>query len=342
MSELTAELGVLARVLAAAYGAGAADVLFARIGEDFQAITDGSEAHDSRMHDAVGDLQSRGRLLHLIVEVSKDPAQHGNAALNAALRAISQQTRWDLLDTTGLVLRLGPFVNRTNLKSALDKLFLARRVLRIAGSAGARGRSWSCQLIERQAALRGTRYVETDFRKETAEARTNPRWFAEKLSKDLFPAPAARPSFEGVAENRLIESLVAWVPSPSSVVVVVDHLGDDNLAQPVRDCVAALALAVASKKLQGVRLVLIDGPPGLDLSDYDMHTIDDVVGSVSPAHLEAFFGDAATALFPGLSEAELKPIIAAAIGPIIPMVPIGVNKNFALAVRDALEAMATV
>ena len=90
--------------------------------------------------------------------------------LNAALRAISQQAP-DLLDTTGLVLRLGPFVNRTNLKSALDKLFGAPRIA-YRGSAEAPPESWSCQLIERQAALRGTRYVETISEKR--RKRTNP------------------------------------------------------------------------------------------------------------------------------------------------------------------------
>jgi len=340
MSDLTpAQLVAVARAIAAAYGPGEAEILFASIGEEFQASTDSSQLHLAQMGDAVADLTTRGRLFDLIV-AAREGRFGGNVALQTALRPIAPLARWRLLDTVGLVLRLGPFVNRGNLRSAVDRLFLGRRVLLIAGTAC--GRSWSCQLIERQATLSGARYFLTDLRTSPSEARSDPTWLATKLHGELFVTPVQPPSLQGVAENRLVEPLLkAWVPPDDLILVAIDHLGDTTIAQSVRDYVISLALAVADDKLPKVRLILIDGPPGLDLSNYELQTVEDIVGSVTTAHLDDFFDQAAKTLYPNLRPADLKAIVDAAATPVKPWAAAGMSKNLARAVRDSLEAMAT-
>jgi hypothetical protein len=337
------DLAAISSALAKAYPPAAADKLFHGFGENFQKTDDGESSHEDHMHDAIADLQARARTLALVAAALDDPSQVHNHALHAVLEPVTRDVRWGLLETCGLMLTAGPFVNRTNLKSALDKLFLGRRVLKIVGSGGALGRSWSRQLITYRTVIqRRAGYCEVDLRKAPEEARSNPSWLAERLRQHLFPQSAPDTFFKGLAENRLIEAFVTgWVPPPTPVIVVIDHLGDDGLGQPVRDFVTAFALAAAGNSLPGLRLVLIDGPPGIDLSEHDMHMVEDIVGSVSAGHFEAFFLEAAKALYPGVPVAELQPIVAAAMEPLAPFVGAsgGMSKAVALAVRDSLEAM---
>ena len=221
MTDLTpAQLIAVARAIADAYGPGATDALFASIGEDFQIITDSNQPHASRMCDAVADLTARARLFDLVFAALNGAAKN-NRGLQAALRPITQEVRWRQLGTAGLVLRLGPFVNRSHLKGEVEKLFLSRRLLRVSGTA--RGRTWSCQMIERLATLHGARYVHADMRRAPAEGRTNPKWLATKLYEELFTPPAVPPSLQGFAENRLVEPLLkAWVVPTDVVLIALD------------------------------------------------------------------------------------------------------------------------
>jgi hypothetical protein len=290
------------------------------------------------MCDAVADLTARARLFDLIFAALNGAAKN-NPDLQAALRPITQEVRWRQLRTAGLVLRLGPFVNRSHLRDEVEKLFLSRRLLRVSGTA--HGRTWSCQMIERVATLHGARYIHKDMRKVPVEGRTNPKWLATKLHEELFTPPAVPPSLEGFTENRLVEPLLkAWVVPTDVVLIALDHLRDQNVASSVHDYVAALAVAIAEEKLPRVKLILIDGPETLDLSDYEMQLCSDVVETLSIDHLRTFFCEAASALYPFLKPAERQPIIEAAASPIIQMASAGINAGLAIHIRDALETMA--
>src|SRR5262249_33491403 len=169
------QLPALANALAKAYPTGPrASELFAKISENFDAITDPDQTHQDQISDAVADLQSRGVLLLLIDAALGDPQQARNAALRQVLLPIAQENRWGRLRELGLVLRDGPFVNRANLKMSINQLLLGRRALRIIGTGETRGRSWSSQLVERQASLRGAPYIHVDLRSAPPAGRETP------------------------------------------------------------------------------------------------------------------------------------------------------------------------
>ncbi|MBP0633072.1 hypothetical protein [Cupriavidus sp. AcVe19-1a] len=333
------QLLTIASALADAYPGYRASELLASIGENFDVLTDNSDDHLTRVQDAVADLTARGRLGHLLATALSDPQHRSNPSLHGRLQNFVPEARWQALSSSGHVMRLGPFVDRLNLRRAIKKLFVARRVLRVNGSTGMRGKSWSCQLMEREAELRGARYVKFDFREAPLEGRETPLWLATSLHCALGRDPQ---ELAASAETRLLEPLlVKWLPPEDTVLVVLDHLGDSNVKDTVREYVLLFANAVAEGKLPGLRLVLIDGPPGLALSpEAMMHSEDDVIGVMTLDHVTEFFQDAARALFPQLQESERDALVAAAVTPLAPTLPGSASEALAIAIRDALEELA--
>lgn len=332
------ELLTIAGAIALAYpNAGRATQLFASINESFDALTDPQADHSTRIADAVADLMGRGRLPALLIAARDDPQQAGNAALRNTVQCFIPQARWQALGMEGFVMRLGPFVDRHNLRDAIKKLFVTRRVIRVLGTTGARGKSWSCQLLEREAEYRGAFYIKFDLREVPVEARESPLLLATQLHETLGRNTQ---ELAGYAETRLVEPLLAkWAPPDRQILVVLDHLGDSNVKEPVREYVIALANAVAEGRLLGIRLVLIDGPPGLDLSKHTMHAADDVVGLVTVDHVAEFFRGAVSKLFPGLADPQVEGLVQAVITPLSGKLPSSASEELAIALRDALEEL---
>jgi hypothetical protein len=123
-------------------------------------------------------------------------------------------------------------------------------------------------------------------------------------------------------------------------VVVIDHAHDQNVSTPVQDHVASLALEVAKGTLTGIRLILIDGPPDLDLSNYDLQTIEDKVDTITAADLQSYFTNAVETLYPRLPQEDVKAMVDAAMGEVEPLLAAGTSRDLGLAVRDALEEIA--
>lgn len=232
-----------------------------------------TEGVSDRILALIAEVEARNQVVQLIKGALSLPSQGTNVALRLLLEPIqkhleNRQAPSGLFTDpfkTCLVDDTTPFIDRITYREKLEDLFKKRkRYLVVNGPLGS-GKSHSQLLILEIAKKKGHKMSYIDLTNEIP-AKYYPNDLARQIASDLtlpgtdkMPEPQemgeqyVRELFDWLVEKmKLDESRITWI--------VLDGFDNEDLHPNTRDFLFKLIQAIHARRLQEVRLVLLDYP----------------------------------------------------------------------------------